>query len=348
MRRHYLELSSGREHKFYELTLDGPTLRVRYGRIGTDGQTQHKTYPTEDAALRDAEKKLTEKRRKGYTDAIMGEREKQKVTPPRITLPAVLKPYRARIEATLKPAISLERAEGPTSPWSSKIGGVPYRELGQPWPTTREGLTLAFLAQLNFAELPHLHDFPSEGLAQFFLLDDDQMGCDFGEGGTLDEQPQDTFRVIFHPTVTQDNSKLDPAVPEREWDCLPHDPSVEVPLRGELADDVISAQDRLFDDLVGIDFLDETETDDGESLGDARYYAYAEVTSLTSKVGGHANFTQNDPRGTEDPHVLLFQLDSEPDLGVMWGDTGIANFFIRPDDLARLDFSRVYYNWDCH
>ncbi|WP_412679495.1 DUF1963 domain-containing protein [Brevibacillus agri] len=26
---------------------------------------------------------------------------------------------------------------------------------------------------------------------------------------------------------------------------------------------------------------------------------------------------------------------------------GVANFFIRKDDLARLNFSRVFYTWDC-
>lgn len=45
--------------------------------------------------------------------------------------------------------------------------------------------------------------------------------------------------------------------------------------------------------------------------------------------------------------MLLFQLDSDDDLDVIWGDMGIANFFIPPDDLARAEFSRVVYHWDC-
>lgn len=31
----------------------------------------------------------------------------------------------------------------------------------------------------------------------------------------------------------------------------------------------------------------------------------------------------------------------------MWGDMGVANFFIRREDLLRRDFSRVWYTWDC-
>jgi uncharacterized protein YwqG len=33
--------------------------------------------------------------------------------------------------------------------------------------------------------------------------------------------------------------------------------------------------------------------------------------------------------------------------GVMWGDSGVAQFLMQEDDLRRLDFSKVHYNWDC-
>ncbi|MBK6997000.1 MAG: DUF1963 domain-containing protein [Lewinellaceae bacterium] len=29
------------------------------------------------------------------------------------------------------------------------------------------------------------------------------------------------------------------------------------------------------------------------------------------------------------------------------GDMGVGHFFIREQDLAALDFSRVLYDWDC-
>ncbi|MDE5859478.1 MAG: DUF1963 domain-containing protein, partial [Oscillospiraceae bacterium] len=32
---------------------------------------------------------------------------------------------------------------------------------------------------------------------------------------------------------------------------------------------------------------------------------------------------------------------------IMWGDMGVANFFISENDLKNLDFSKVAYNWDC-
>ena len=45
------------------------------------------------------------------------------------------------------------------------------------------------------------------------------------------------------------------------------------------------------------------------------------------------------------PNILLFQLDTVED--IMWGDSGVGNFFIREEDLKNRDFTRVLYNWDC-
>ena len=32
---------------------------------------------------------------------------------------------------------------------------------------------------------------------------------------------------------------------------------------------------------------------------------------------------------------------------VLWGDCGVANFFIKDEDLAKKDFSNILYSWDC-
>ncbi len=80
--RFYLELSEdgGGSHKFYEAVVAGKTLTIRFGRIGDKGQTQVKEFPTGDKALAEATKKLAEKRKKGYAEAVMGERKKRTVT----------------------------------------------------------------------------------------------------------------------------------------------------------------------------------------------------------------------------------------------------------------------------
>jgi predicted DNA-binding WGR domain protein len=78
----YLELSEegGGSHKFYEVTVQGKDVTIRYGRIGDPGQTSTKTYPSADAARADARKKIDEKKRKGYEAAVQGARQKRAVT----------------------------------------------------------------------------------------------------------------------------------------------------------------------------------------------------------------------------------------------------------------------------
>jgi predicted DNA-binding WGR domain protein/outer membrane protein assembly factor BamB len=80
--RTYLELSEegGGSHKFYEAVVKGKELTIRFGRIGDQGQTSTKKFPTPEAAKAEAQKKIAEKTRKGYAPAVMGERKKRPVT----------------------------------------------------------------------------------------------------------------------------------------------------------------------------------------------------------------------------------------------------------------------------
>ena len=70
------------------------------------------------------------------------------------------------------------------------------------------------------------------------------------------------------------------------------------------------------------------------------------------KIGGYPGFSQEDPRdiAAEDDHdVLLLQIDTD-DIGereIMWGDSGVANFFISREHLKQRNFQDVIYTWDC-
>ncbi|MCX4551769.1 WGR domain-containing protein [Streptomyces sp. NBC_01387] len=83
----YLELSQegGGAHKFYEVTVTGTVVAVRYGRIGADGQRQVSTFPTVEKAKAAAAKKLGEKVRKGYAPAVQGGRAPRSVTRRQVT-----------------------------------------------------------------------------------------------------------------------------------------------------------------------------------------------------------------------------------------------------------------------
>jgi uncharacterized protein YwqG len=70
----------------------------------------------------------------------------------------------------------------------------------------------------------------------------------------------------------------------------------------------------------------------GIYLGDGKGYQSAEAQALRQRP--------ND-------WMLLLQLDSDEDAGMMWGDGGRLYFWIRKADLAKKDFSRVWMILQC-
>ncbi|HSI10334.1 MAG TPA: AAA domain-containing protein, partial [Rariglobus sp.] len=66
--RRTLKYTEGDSKKFWEIIVTGKNFAVRFGRIGTPGQTQQKQFETEAEAQRSAEQLIQSKLRKGYSD----------------------------------------------------------------------------------------------------------------------------------------------------------------------------------------------------------------------------------------------------------------------------------------
>lgn len=64
-----LEFEEGTSSKFWRARVEGKTLYVNYGKIGTNGQTQVKDFADHAGAVKEYEKLVREKRKKGYADA---------------------------------------------------------------------------------------------------------------------------------------------------------------------------------------------------------------------------------------------------------------------------------------
>ncbi|MEW6282217.1 MAG: WGR domain-containing protein [Candidatus Eremiobacterota bacterium] len=62
------EFVEGTSSKFWEISLEGDSFTVRYGRIGTDGQTQTRCFDTEEKARKEHDKLVEEKLKKGYVE----------------------------------------------------------------------------------------------------------------------------------------------------------------------------------------------------------------------------------------------------------------------------------------
>lgn len=256
-------------------------------------------------------------------------------------LPAALESFRDTFSQSQKSFIQVSSLPARnTLPWESKVGGLPYWPLDMSWPTAPDGRNLFFLAQLNFAEMPPLPPFPTQGIVQFFIHDDDLYGMDFDDG----ENP-DTFRVIFHESVVETKTLLHTKTPSQQPDesLLPHHPDESYPLIFGLGQEVVPVTDYQFYQHFGADFFRQF----GEKEWDVMSELEKTLRAQGHKVGGYAYFTQDDPRKKDDPMLLLFQLDSDQVMDVMWGDMGVGHFFIREKDLIARNFSRVLYDWDC-
>lgn len=68
----HLEFEEGTSSKFWRARVEGKTLYVNYGKIGSGGQTQVKDFGDAAAATKEYEKLVREKQKKGYVEAGEG------------------------------------------------------------------------------------------------------------------------------------------------------------------------------------------------------------------------------------------------------------------------------------
>lgn len=92
------ELVEGTSSKFWEVAVDGASHTVRFGRIGTNGQSKAKTFASVKAATDDAESLAKEKLEKGYREVTAGAVRPASVAPAKAppALRTTLKPPRGR------------------------------------------------------------------------------------------------------------------------------------------------------------------------------------------------------------------------------------------------------------
>jgi uncharacterized protein (TIGR02996 family) len=62
------QFSDAKSHKFWTIDVQGSAFTVTYGKVGTAGQTQTKTFPSAEKAQAEADKLIREKTGKGYRE----------------------------------------------------------------------------------------------------------------------------------------------------------------------------------------------------------------------------------------------------------------------------------------
>lgn len=260
--------------------------------------------------------------------------------PAELKLPSILHPYWPQLEKTAMPYIKIKATPADDLGLAqSKFGGLPLLPKGYPYPTDTNGDPMFPLAQLNLAEMPPLEGYPHTGLLQFYIAHTEAYGMSF-DG----VEEVSGFAVRYFEEWDAANAEDLSAIKDKDWELAPVYQPMALSFSKET--EYISASDVRFERAMGQD-LDSFLGQFGEAEDDAGEALFDTFESNGHKIGGYIYSTQDDPRrdGRED-WILLLQIDSQ-DNHILWGDVGVAHFFIHPDDLRKRDFSKVFYSWDC-
>ena len=241
--------------------------------------------------------------------------------------------------------------------FDSKVGGLPYWDPTKTYPTDSNGKKMFLLAQINFDREKAESPLPQGGMLQFFVGGEEMYGLDFDH-----PTAQKDWRIVYHEKI--DTCVTAEAVEAMGIPVSLDDEEVDSPVFRSCVFRLVKKETWLtpdnwerFDELtleVAKDLFGETNAESADEVFGEEQYALVQDEDFNfenSHLLGHPFFTQADIRERGWRYdTLLFQLDTEcceeKDI-VMWGDCGVGNFFINAEDLKRLDFSNVLYNWDC-
>jgi uncharacterized protein YwqG len=238
----------------------------------------------------------------------------------------------------------------------SKIGGRPDLPKSTSWPQIN-GRPLHFIAQINLEhvdfDMPH---FPRNGLLSFFY---DALEQPWG----FDPKDRGSWKVVYLKEIGDLERKIEPA---------------EIVEQGTFTTSRISFSKQTTLPSWESLCIQRLELNDEEQDLYLNLYEklqeYNNSTGLTHRLLGHPDTIQGemqlecqlvtnglycgDSSGYEDPKRtvlepgadswrLLLQIDSEEDIGMMWGDVGRIYFWILEDDLIKMNFNNVWVVLQC-
>jgi uncharacterized protein YwqG len=258
----------------------------------------------------------------------------------------------ALIGSLLATALHLVKSEERSR---SHFGGVPNLPLGIAWPE-RKGRRLGFLARLSLADLQQagvIEWLPVSGALLFFYdLLDQPWGYDPADrGGAVvlhvadleaplaiqDRDDQGMVVSISHRDIAFRNIRTSPP--------SDHDEVQALQLTDEELDALFELEAAVFQEhprhqvagypspVQGSDMDLECQlVTHGLYCGNSSGYEDARASALRE--------------GAKDWR-LLFQFDSDDELGVMWGDAGMLYFWVQQHAASRGDFSNAWLVLQC-
>ena len=239
----------------------------------------------------------------------------------------------------------------------SKFGGLPYISTDADTPKDSNDNQLALLAQINCSDLPENTLYPKDGLLQFWISRNDDFGLDNKKDYCV-KYIENIENNITKESILTKYKLLDE---ENNEEYSPFNKkNTSFALKFEKGISTITSTDFLFEDIalktIHELFPDENIEDLYDDLErDVFDTLFKAFSGVDHAIGAYPTFTQWDPRNPEEKDaygITLLQVESHWDndsnsSGIMWGDSGVANFFINKEKLEHLNFEEVLFNWDC-
>lgn len=267
----------------------------------------------------------------------------------------------------------------------SKIGGLPHLPKDMEWPRYKEH-SLYFLAQISLKDLPDcaaVRQLPRSGTLYFFHEGETVWGFDPKDAGGfrvlyapdgVPLTPRDpgeescTFEgacAVEFSVETEYPENMEILGSMGLLDNLSEDDRTKLSdiLAGDYDDDEDGGEDDEYedDDFDGDD-EDDLDEDDFETETGHKLFGWPDL--IQGDIFAECQFASNGVycgngdegdaekaaslRGGVRDWMLLFQLDSDDDAGMMWGDVGRLYFCIRKDDLKTRNFDKVWTILQCY
>ncbi|UOQ51960.1 YwqG family protein [Hymenobacter cellulosivorans] len=249
-------------------------------------------------------------------------------------IPEFLAPFAEQLQQYALQSIKIKATprgeDGPASA-TSKFRGLPFLPLSVVYPCDEQGVPLLLLAQINLAELPATDWLPAAGLLQFYVPTD------------LGYESADVVLFLTPEQLTQPCQQDFSFLPADHYDNSPI--YCEHSLQFELTTEYGGLEDSRFT----VDFNGRNARAYQKKLPMEQKREFGKLfNSEGHKLGGYAMFTQGDPRDYSPAtaaDVQLLQIDIDEQ--IMFGDSGVAHFFIAPLALQNREFDKAYFYWDC-
>jgi uncharacterized protein YwqG len=256
------------------------------------------------------------------------------------------------LESSARSSVRLRRAGScPDTDRGSRFGGTALLPVGQAWPATLAGRPLSFLAQVSTADIQvpaEVAVLPADTLLAFFYEAGEQQGWGFdpgdrqfsavipapAAGAVAIASPPEVRTFPAYRMLPQAVTTI-PDYGESSLDGLDADCDVFEQLYADLDRDDEAPRHRMFGwpDLVQNPMQLECQlASSGIYVGDPTGYRHPRAAELAP---GAADW------------ILLLQLDTDDDIGWMWGDTGTIYYWIRRQDLLAARFDQAWMIFQC-